>query len=232
MPRPSTLVAAIAAALLSCPAALAGNAGAPPPFAGPPGPVVAPAPLPAPPAPSRPFVGLASAAEAADMLFMREEEKLARDLYILLDEKWGVAPFARIAIGEQMHMDAVLRLLARYRLDDPAAGKTIGEFASTELQALFDDLLRRGSESAVAALEVGGIVEEVDLEDLAAALARSDNADIDQVYEILSCGSRNHLRDFARALERLTGQAYVAKALPQPVVDAILAEPVGNCSRR
>jgi hypothetical protein len=229
MTRQAPLIAAIALTLLSTPAAAAGNAGTPPRFAGPPGATVAPVP---PPAPSRPFAGLASAAEAADMLFMREEEKLARDLYILLDEKWGVAPFARIAISEQVHMDAVLRLLIRYRLDDPAAGKTIGQFASAELQALFDDLLKRGSASAVAALEVGGIVEEVDLDDLAAALARSDNADIDQVYEILSCGSRNHLRDFARALERLTGHAYVAKALPQSVVDAILAEPVGSCSRR
>lgn len=220
MLKHTAIIAALAGALLSSSSALAGNRNGPPAFAGPPKPA------------TQYVVPQATAAESADLIFMREEEKLARDVYLRMHESWGVAPFARIASSEQIHMDAVLRLLTRYRIPDPAAGNLIGEFSNPELQALFDALILRGSESVVAALGVGALIEEVDVEDLAAAIARSDKRDIDLVYENLACGSRNHLKAFAGALEVLTGQPYVAQVLPQTAVDAILAVPVGECSAR
>ncbi|MDP2030099.1 MAG: DUF2202 domain-containing protein [Thiobacillus sp.] len=50
-----------------------------------------------------------------DLLFMREEEKLARDVYLTLYETWGLAVFSNIASSEQSHMDALLKLLRTYR---------------------------------------------------------------------------------------------------------------------
>ena len=61
-------------------------------------------------------------AEQNDLQFMREEEKLSRDVYNRLFEIWGSPLFSSIAISEQRHMDAVLNLLNKYTISDPAAG--------------------------------------------------------------------------------------------------------------
>jgi len=171
-----------------------------------------------------------SAAEKSDLLFMREEEKMARDVYLMLHETWGLPVFSNIASSEQSHMDAVLKLLRTYRLADPAAGRVIGEFTNPELQALYDTLMAKGRLGALDALQVGGIIEETDVRDLAAAIKRADNADIDATYENLLCGSRNHLRAFAANIESMTGQAYTALVIPQDEVDAVVDSPLEKCS--
>lgn len=173
-----------------------------------------------------------TADEAADMAFMREEEKLARDIYLTLAETWEMAPFTAIAAAEQKHMNAMLRLLNNYRLPDPAAGKLIGEFANPDLQALYDTLVAQGVQSPAAALKVGALIEEVDIGDNIAAIATSSKADVDAVYERLMCGSRNHLRAFARTGEVLTGQPYVAQVLNPALVAEILATPMERCGVR
>jgi hypothetical protein len=170
--------------------------------------------------------------EAADMLFMREEEKLARDVYLTLYDAWGLAPFSNIATSEQKHMNAMLLLLRKYRLPDPAAGNLIGEFTDPELQDLYNSLVVDGMRSPEEALMVGGLIEEVDMEDIQSAIDRSTQSDIDAVYEKLMCGSRNHLRAFARAYTALTGIPYEAQILDQAIVDAILAAPREQCNRR
>ncbi|MDO9220786.1 MAG: DUF2202 domain-containing protein [Thiobacillus sp.] len=173
-----------------------------------------------------------SQTEKTDLLFMREEEKLARDVYLTLYETWGLAVFSNIASAEQSHMDAILKLLRTYRLPDPAAGKAIGEFTSPTLQSLYDTLMEKGRLSALDALQVGGIIEETDMRDLVDAIERSDNADIDATYENLLCGSRNHLRAFARNLESMTSQAYTALVITQDEVDTIVSSPMEQCGAR
>ena len=173
-----------------------------------------------------------SAVEKTDLLFMREEEKLARDVYLTLYEAWRLAVFSNIASSEQSHMDALLKLLRMYRLPDPAAGNAIGEFTNPTLQSLYDTLMEKGRLSALDALQVGGIIEETDMRDLVGAIDRSDNADIDATYENLLCGSRNHLRAFARNLESMTGQPYAAQVIPQDEVDAILDSPLEQCGKQ
>ena len=173
-----------------------------------------------------------SAVEKTDLLFMREEEKLARDVYLTLYEAWRLAVFSNIASSEQSHMDALLKLLRMYRLPDPAAGNAIGEFTNPTLQSLYDTLMEKGRLSALDALQVGGIIEETDMRDLVGAIDRSDNADIDATYENLLCGSRNHLRAFARNLESMTGQPYAAQVIPQDEVDAILNSPLEQCGKQ
>ena len=177
-----------------------------------------------------------SADEQADLLFMREEEKLARDTYLTfyaLYESSGLdlSVFSNIASSEQSHMDAILRLLKKYKLPDPAAGNEIGEFTDEELQDLYDSLIAAGKESLLAALKVGGLIEETDMEDIKVAIERSGKADIDAVYESLLCGSRNHLRSFARNIEALTQDPYMAQLLEQEEVDEILESPMEKCGK-
>ena len=160
--------------------------------------------------------------EKNDLLFMREEEKLARDVYLTLHDIWGTPVFANIATSEQQHMDAILRLLNTYKLPDPTVGKLVGEFVNEELQTLYNALIARGKQSALEALLVGGVIEETDIEDLNAAMATSRLSNIDKVYQNLLNGSYNHLRAFARNIQSLTGQPYVAQVVSQEIVDSIL----------
>jgi len=55
-----------------------------------------------------------SESEMQGLILMREEEKLARDVYTTLGEKWDLNIFINIAGSEQTHTDAVKYLLDRY----------------------------------------------------------------------------------------------------------------------
>ena len=138
--------------------------------------------------------------EEEALLFMREEEKLARDVYLTLGEKWPeLAIFTNIAASEQKHMDAVLQLLVKYSLTDPADGP--GVFVDADLKKLYGQLVEKGLNSIVDALEVGIIIEEEDIADLEYYLGLTDKKDIKQVFENLLEGSKNHLDAFDRNLE-------------------------------
>ncbi len=184
------------------------------------------------PGASRTVPSSLSAVEAADLVFMREEEKLARDVYLSLHETWGLPVFSNIATAEQSHMDAVLKLLRTYKLVDPAAATPAGTFSDASLQSLYNELIDKGVLSMRDALQVGGIIEETDMRDLVGAIDRSQQADIDATYVNLLCGSRNHLRAFASKLQALTGQPYAAQVITQDEVNAILGSPQEQCGRR
>jgi hypothetical protein len=169
--------------------------------------------------------------EKADLTFMREEEKLARDTYLKLYDIWKLSVFSNIASSEQMHMDALLKLLKNYALPDPAAGNEIGEFTNDDLQTLYEQLIDAGDDSKINALKVGGLIEEKDMLDINTAIERSQQQVIDKVYVSLLCGSRNHLRSFAQNIEALTTQPYVAQILTQVEVDAIIDSPMEKCSK-
>ena len=170
----------------------------------------------------RPTPATLTAAEENDLTFMREEEKLARDVYLSLYAEYETPVFAKIAASEQQHMDALLALLNAYGVPDPTAGMLVGEFVNAELQDLFNNLVVADKGAAAAALMVGGLIEETDIEDLQSAIANSRLRDIVRVYGNLLNGSFNHLRAFARNYTALTGLPYVAQVLPQKTVDEIL----------
>lgn len=142
-------------------------------------------------------------ADADGLLFMREEEKLARDVYTALGDRYGLATFDTVAQSESRHMDSVKSLLDAYSLDDPAAGNDAGEFSDEELQTLYEDLMSQADDSLSAALRVAIAIEERDIADLEARIAATDRADLDAVYANLLRGSENHLRAFTNQLERL-----------------------------
>lgn len=140
-----------------------------------------------------------TATEASNILFMKQEEKLARDVYQVLHAKWGHVTFENIAVSEQRHMDAVDGLIARYRLIDTTPTEA-GKFTYSELQALYDELIALGSESLVDGLAVGVLIEQTDIADLKAALRTTREKPIRNVFSNLMDGSYNHLDAFTRAL--------------------------------
>ena len=164
--------------------------------------------------------------EISALIFMREEEKLARDVYNALYEIWGQPTFTNIASSEQMHMDEIKLLLDRYSLADPALDP--GSFTNSDLQALYDQLVAQGSASLVDALKVGAAIEEIDILDLQERLAQTDNADLQQVFNNLMLGSYNHLNAFTGVLSMQTGEAYAPQYLSAETYAAIASGQVGN----
>ncbi len=146
-----------------------------------------------------------SAEEAARLLYMREEEKLALDIYQALYSKWNLRIFSNIAAGEKRHFDAIGILIGRYGLSDPAQS-TAGVFTNTDLQTLYNSLLAKGNLTLLDALKVGSAIEEADVADLKAAIAVTDNTDVLTVYGNLLNGSLNHLSAFNSHIEALSAK--------------------------
>jgi hypothetical protein len=162
-----------------------------------------------------------TADEAAGLTKMREEELLAHDAYTALGAVWDVRAFDNIATSEQTHTEAVLALLDRHALPDPAADHIAGEFSDPTLQALYTDLVARGAASVVDALTVGATIEDLDIADLQ-SLA-TETADVALVYENLERGSRNHMRAFTRQLtqrDATYSPAYISPAEYDAIVSS------------
>ena len=138
--------------------------------------------------------------EKEGLIEMREEEKLARDVYLTLYNKWKLQIFKNIAESEQTHTDSVKYLLDRYGIEDPVKSDEIGKFSNPKFEQLYKDLVEKGSKSEVDALIVGATIEDLDIADLKYWINKTDNEDIKFVYENLMKGSRNHLRAFIRML--------------------------------
>ncbi len=136
-------------------------------------------------------------AQKSTILFMREEEKLARDVYLTMDDLWDGDIFANIADSEQRHMDAIGQLITRYGLEDPVGNNAIGVFKNTELAALYQDLIAQGSASLQEALKVGVLVEKTDIEDLEKALSiQGLPTSVRRVFTNLLAASQRHLEAF------------------------------------
>lgn len=163
-----------------------------------------------------------SEADRDAVVFMREEEKLALDVYQELYDVWGLPIFDNIAGAEQTHTDSVQTLLNRYDIQDPALDQRAGVFTNPDLQALYDDLVARGSESSTEALLVGALIEDLDIADLQARA--SDDPAVALVFSNLEMGSRNHLRAFVRQLDA-NGATYTPSYISQADFDAIVASP-------
>ena len=163
--------------------------------------------------------------EIDGLLWMREEEKLAHDVYVALGDAWGSRVFANIATSETTHMEAVKTLLDRYGIADPAAGQPAGVFTNPELQALYDDLVARGRTSLVNAFTVGALIEDLDISDLRDRA--TDTPDIALVYEDLEQGSGNHLRAFVRNLDR-QGATYTPTHISVDEFESILGSSNGQ----
>lgn len=148
--------------------------------------------------------------DSAALLFMLEEEKLARDTYTYLENLWEINQFSNIKKSEQSHMDAVSGLLDQYNISYTLL--SYGEFNNPDIQTLYDQFIDYGSENRANALEVGANIEDLDIVDLANFIDATTNSAMIKVFESLQCGSRNHLRSFVTAIE-VSGNNYEPKYL-------------------
>ena len=150
--------------------------------------------------------------EREGLLYMLEEEKLARDVYTTLYATWQLSVFNNIAASEQAHMDAVAGLIDKYSLEVSAASVP-GVFNNPELQSLYNELVARGTQSVSEALYVGAAIEEIDILDLQSYLFQTDNPEIKQVFNNLLRGSENHLRAFTSVFSKQTSDIYIPQYL-------------------
>ncbi|MCB9465818.1 MAG: DUF2202 domain-containing protein [Candidatus Eisenbacteria bacterium] len=159
--------------------------------------------------------------ERTELVRMREEEKMARDVYRTLGDQWGLTPFLHIQNSEEHHLAIVGDLLVRSGTKDPIQNDATGVFQSNEMRNLYTDLTRMGRTSPEAALRAGAKIEELDIADLTRAIQQARNPEIRGVYEGLRRASGNHLRAFNRNLDA-RGVSYVPQHLSQAEFRAIV----------
>lgn len=158
--------------------------------------------------------------ELTGLLHMLEEEKLARDVYIFLENKWNLNQFRNIKNSESTHMNAIASLLDKYGVRYTILPE--GEFVSSALQTLYNELTALGGQSSAAALQVGATIEDLDIVDLKEYIKATDKTDIIEVYESLECGSRNHLRAFVRGITN-SGAEYIPQFMTLEEYNSILS---------
>ena len=161
--------------------------------------------------------------EITALQFMRQEEKMARDVYFAMNERYDQKVFANIIRAEQQHMDAINCLLDKCRLADPVLGLGYGEFADAGLVKWYGELIEKGNKSLADAWQVGATIEDLDIADLESWLAKAslDNADVKAVFGELMRGSRNHLRAFVRNLGWI-GISYDVQYLNEDIYQSII----------
>lgn len=184
--------------------------------------------------------------EIQHLVFMREEEKLARDVYLALGAKYPTLKiFGNIAKSEERHTCAVCDKLNLYGIEDPVDSDNIGVFSGVEYGPYFTEkyqqLVERGELSELEALYVGAFIEELDMIDIVqcpkaiieadnglddaddCGLDYTDNEEVAKTLTSLLEGSKGHLRAFVKQVEARIGEGnYQAQLLEPDVVDGIL----------
>lgn len=186
--------------------------------------------------------------EISHLTFMREEEKLARDVYLTLAEQYPGHPiFNNIATrAEQTHTDTMRDKLEQFNLEDPNPNTnnlpaSRGIFTGAEWGSYFtekySELTTQGITSTLNAFYVGAFIEELDMKDISVCpqimiehgypspcgLAYTDESALQTAYSSLINGSENHLRAYVKQIEVIIGIGnYRAQYLTQEEVDAIL----------
>ena len=146
-------------------------------------------------------VNLTTAQKAA-LLFMYQEEKVARDVYLTLGKKYPEAKtFSNIALSEQTHTDSVEKLCIKYGVNIANVNEaSVGNFVLPELQNLYDTLVIQGSVSLTEGLKVGVAIEEKDIKDIM-TYAVGMPSDVQKTFQNLLNGSYSHLDAFNSALK-------------------------------
>lgn len=163
------------------------------------------------------------------LLHMKDEEKLARDVYNAMYGKWNASIFSRIANAEQKHLNAIMLLIENYTVLETEEGEP-GEYENEDFKLLYDQLVVQGTASLEQAYTVGALIEELDIYDLKNYLSQVSNENIIIVFENLMRGSRNHLRAFNKNLVSL-GIEYEPQYLDAVTYDEIVNSPMEQGKR-
>jgi len=188
-------------------------------------------------------------AEQHHLTFMREEEKLARDVYASLASMWpDSSVFVNVGEGsEQTHADVMRDKLEEYGLEDPNPEtnnlpSSLGVFTGEDYGAYFTDkyqlLINQGSQSELDALYVGALIEELDMHDIVncpevivdtdngindCGLHYTDEQPLINAYNSLLDGSKSHLKAYVGRIESIIGAGnYEAQILSQDEINDIL----------
>ena len=164
--------------------------------------------------------------EKEDLQFLKEEEKLARDVYSYAFDLYAYKVFENISKSEQMHMDRVTEILNTYQIEDLSLPER-GKYSNTDLQKLYNDLTDLCDKSLEYALRAGATIEDLDINDIEDFMEDTDLQDVMNMYLSLSCGSRNHMRAFTNNLTTL-GIEYV----PQFISEDEYLEIINNSSEK
>ncbi|OFW58355.1 MAG: hypothetical protein A2133_01905 [Actinobacteria bacterium RBG_16_64_13] len=136
------------------------------------------------------------------LILLREEEKLARDVYSVLYTRWGAVAFHDIAFAEGHHMAAVKVILDRYGIADPVGANPPGVFTNQKLQAAYAEFVARGSKSLVDAYKVGVVIEKREIALLRDLIGDTVRADVIRMATNLLNGDLKHLAAFNRLLNK------------------------------
>ena len=164
-----------------------------------------------------------------DLLFLREEEKLARDVYLTLYDVWQLQPHSNIAASEQTHTDRVKDLLQKVGIPDPVVDDSVGVFVDPTLAKLYVDLVAQGKQSELAALQVGATIEDLDIRDIEIMKGRTQDPAALALYEALQCGSRNHMRTFYSQIQS-RGASYAPQYISAAEMQAIVTGAKEKCN--
>jgi hypothetical protein len=135
--------------------------------------------------------------QKAQLKYLVEEEKLARDVYTYLAEKVTTRKFSNIARSEQTHMNYLGTVLTKYKIWNPTTNRKAGVFFNQEIQGLYNTLTAEGAVGLVEAYGVGVKVEEVDIASLKELLLKAMPVDVKATLELLLAASYNHLEAFS-----------------------------------
>jgi hypothetical protein len=160
--------------------------------------------------------------EKEGIQYIYQVEKVARDVYKYFYDKWQTPVQDIISGSEQNHMDIMKELIDKYKLDDPAAGQGYGEFGSSDLQKLYNDLVALGSSSEVDALSTAAMIEEFDIVEIKKNVSSTNRDDVIAAYNTLMTGSENHLQIFAAKLKEKAVE-YKPQYLSQQDYNQIIA---------
>ena len=155
-----------------------------------------------------------------NLQFLKEEEKLARDVYLYSFDLYNQNIFKNISNSEQSHMNSVTVILNKYNIQDLSFEER-GKFSNNLLQELYDSLTELSEKSLEDALVAGATVEDLDINDLNTFILNTDHQDVEDMLQLLNCGSRNHLRGFTNNLENL-GVYYIPQYISLEEYEAIL----------
>lgn len=167
--------------------------------------------------------------ELKTLLFTREEEKLAHDVYTYAFEKYGLAMFQNIASSESQHIASILVMMNSYKINDPLNGSNLlGQFSDPVIKGLYIDLTSRVDVSQEEAIKVGLLIEDMDIYDLEMAIEETNCADLANTYSKLKCGSNNHLRSFY-SQAKLFGIEYTPEYISQAYFDKTINSSKTSC---
>ena len=160
------------------------------------------------------------------LAYMGNEERLAYDIYTVLynyhnDAGTEIKQLANIPKSEKKHIEIVQDIIKKYNINtdiltdvvNPVADKDVafeamptGVYDIATIQELYDMLYAKGIASKQSALEVGCMVEVVDVDDLDHFIeqAEASNAtDIVAGFNVLRDGSYNHYWAFDKGLKNM-----------------------------